>query len=283
MVGIVTQPDRPRGREMKVSFSAVKELASQERPDIPVLQPQKASDEKFLEELACLKADLYVVVAFGQILPQKLLSQPRLGCINVHVSLLPKYRGAAPMQRCLFHGDKETGVTVQKVVRQLDAGDIIAVSKMDIPEEMTFGDLEKEMCKQSETLLLQVLQDYEAGEPIGFPQDHSLVTFAPKIEAQELEIHWSDPAQKIHNQVRAFSPRPGAWAWLEQGKKRLKILRTRVVDESSQATAGQILSKKAIVACGSGSLELLEVQPEGKKPMSGSDWLRGVSNFQQFP
>ncbi len=283
VVGVVTQPDRPRGRSMQVSFSEVKELVHSKRPDLPVLQPEKASDEKFLEALASLQADLYVVVAFGQILPQKLLSKPRLGCINVHVSLLPKYRGAAPMQRCLLNGDAETGVSIQKMVRQLDAGDVIAVSKMLIPEDMTFGELEAEMGQKSRELLLQVLRDYEVGEPGSSAQDPSLVTLAPKIEAEELEIHWNKSAREIHNQVRAFSPRPGAWSWMEIGKKRLKILRTKIISESAQESAGRLLFvNKPIVACGIGSLELLEVQPEGKKKMSGGDWFRGVVGFMQF-
>ncbi len=284
IVGVVTQPDRPRGRSLQVSFSEVKELVMREKPDLPILQPEKASNDVFLEELHQLQADLYVVVAFGQILPQKLLSQPRLGCINVHVSLLPKYRGAAPMQRCLLNGDAETGVSIQKMVKQLDAGDVIAVSKMALSEEITLGELEVEMGKQAADLLLQVLHEYELGEVKGAPQDHSLVSWAPKIEPAELEIHWNQPARKIHNQVRAFSPRPGAWSWLEKEKKRIKILRTQVVSKEKGQLPGQLLfSSRPIVACQEDALELLEVQPEGKKKMSGQDWLRGVVGFHQFP
>src|SRR5262249_36053283 len=139
IVAIVTQPDRPKGRSLQVIPSEVKTIAEQHLPDVPIFQPEKASNAAFLAELKALPADLYVVVAFGQILPQSLLDIPKLGCINIHASLLPKYRGAAPMQRSLMHGDKHTGVAIQKMVRELDAGDVIAVSKIDVAEETTLG------------------------------------------------------------------------------------------------------------------------------------------------
>lgn len=283
VVGVVTQPDRPKGRSLQVVPSPVKVVAQEEKPDLPILQPEKASNPVFLEELERLNADLYVVVAFGQILSRKLLAIPRFGCINVHVSLLPKYRGAAPMQRCLLSGDKETGVSIQKMVYELDAGDVIALSKMEIPESMTLGELEKAMTEAGAPLLLKVLQRYEEGIPEGVPQDPSQVSWAPKIEVSELEIDWNDPAEKIHNQVRAFSPRPGAWCWLEKGSRRFKILRSRPIQRKNKEPPGTLIHAQSLVVCGEGALELIEVQPEGKKIMSSGDWLRGAGSYSCFP
>lgn len=281
IVAIVTQPDRPRGRSLQIAPSPVKEVLLELAPEIPLFQPEKASDDVFLRELGSLKADLYVVVAYGQILPQKLLSLPRLGCINVHASLLPKYRGAAPIQRSLMAGETETGIAIQKMVRQLDAGDVIVATKVFIPPEMTFGELEVKLCDMAKPLLLQVLQAYEEGIPPATPQDQDLAIYAPKVELEEGEIHWTEPAHILHNRVRAFSPRPGAWCWQEVGKKRIKVLRSRVVD--AQGTPGELLNKKGLVACGEKALELIEVHPEGKKTMSASEWLRGLPSFKKFP
>lgn len=282
IVGIVTQPDRPRGRSKQLSPSPVKEVAAELLSNIPILQPEKASNEEFLQALFSLNADLYVVVAYGQILSQKLLLQPPLGCINIHASLLPKYRGAAPMQRCLMAGEKETGIAIQKMVKQLDAGDVIATTKIQIPEEMVLGELEAQLCAVSKPLLMKVLKDFDSGIPDSTPQDHSLATYASKIEPSEGEIFWNLPAEKIHHLIRAFSPRPGAWSWLEWNVKKIKILRAHLV-EDRQGSPGQVLSSDGLVACGRGSLRLIEVQPEGKKMMSWSEWFRGVPNFTHFP
>lgn len=272
---VVTQPDRPKGRSLHLTPSPVKQVAG----SIPVLQPEKASDPVFLNILQGLGADLFVVVAYGQILTQKLLDIPPLGCINIHASLLPQYRGAAPIQRCLLDGVHETGIAIQKMVRQLDAGDVIAVSKMNVPLEMNYGELEKALCELSKPLLIQVLKMYEQGIPEARPQDPARVTFAPKVEVEEAQIDWTLSGEAIHNRIRAFSPKPGAWCWT-QGGKRLKIFRTRPV--SGEGTPGQVLSAEGIIACGSGALKLLEVQPEGKKAMPAADWLRGQKNFEQL-
>ncbi len=242
---------------------------------LPILQPEKSSDPQFLEQIQALRADLYVVVAFGQILPQKLLDMPPLGCINVHASLLPKYRGAAPIQRCLMAGDRETGVVVQKMVRQLDAGDVIATVKTQIPPEMTFGELRQLLCELSKPLLFSVLKSFEMGIVEADPQDATLSTYAPKIEPEEGQIDWSHPAEQLHNLIRAFSPQPGARCWVESAgeKKLVKILRASVV--LRVGSPGELLAPEGIIACGQDALKLLEVQPEGKKKMSGADWLRG--------
>ncbi|MCC6127733.1 MAG: methionyl-tRNA formyltransferase, partial [Chlamydiae bacterium] len=232
ILAVVTQPDRPKGRSGALAPSEVKELALQKA--LPVLQPKKASDPNFLEELKKIQADLYVVVAFGQILPQKLLDLPRLGCINVHASLLPKYRGAAPMQRCLMHGVSETGVSIQKMVKQLDAGDVIAEKKIAVPLDMNLAKLKEALSEISEHLLASVILSCEKGIPPAHPPDPEKVTFAPKITTEERQIDWKGSALQIHNKVRALSPRPGAWCWTEQDgvKKRLKIISTRPIFET---------------------------------------------------
>jgi methionyl-tRNA formyltransferase len=275
IAAVVTQPDRPKGRSLQLTASPVKSLVLEKAPHIPILQPEKASQEAFLEQLTQLKADLFVVVAYGQILSQKLLSIPPLGCINVHASLLPKYRGAAPIQRCLMAGETETGIAIQKMVRQLDAGDVIAISKVTIPINMTFAELEAELIESAKPLLLKVIEDYATGVPIGQPQNQELATYASKIELDEGEVNWNRPSAEIHHLIRAFSTRPGAWCWIEtpSGKKRLKILRSQIA--SGRGSPGELLSMDGIVGCGKGALQLLEVQPEGKKAMPATDWLRG--------
>lgn len=283
VVAVVTQPDRPKGRSLRETPSPVKSLLIDRKMGLPVLQPEKASDPFFLEKLKELRADLYVVVAFGQILPQSLLDIPSKGCINIHASLLPKYRGAAPIQRSLLNGDPETGVVIQKMVKQLDAGDVIATAKLEILPNMTFGELEKELCELSKPLLLLVLQYYEKGIPAAEPQDHSLATYASKVSVEEAEIKWEKPAVIIHNQIRAFSPKPGAWCWAigaNGEKKRVKILRTTLCIESGEP--GRILSTDGVVGCGSNSLKIIEIQPEGKKPMPASEWLRGYRVLPHF-
>ena len=283
IVGIVTQPDRPQGRSSSPVFSPVKQLFSAQGLEIPLFQPEKSSDPEFLDKLQKLHADLFVVVAFGQILPQKLLDIPPLGSINVHASLLPKYRGAAPIQRCLIAGEKQTGVSIQKIVKQLDAGDVIATSPMAIPSDMTFGELKEALLELSKPLLAKVLHLFEKGIPPAESQDHSLATYASKIEPEEGRIDWRKPAEELHNLIRGFSPKPGARCWVESAgeKKLVKILRTKVV--SRKGDPGECLKGDGVVvACGSHALELLEVQPESKKKMIASDWFRGFRSSLHF-
>ncbi len=282
IVAVVTQPDRPKGRSGALAPSPVCEVAKE--ASIPIFQPEKCSQEYFLQEMANLGASLYVVVAFGQILPQKLLDIPPLGCINVHASLLPLYRGAAPMQRSLMDGVSETGVSIQKMVRQLDAGDVIAEAKIPVPLEMTFGELEQELRELSKPLLLSVIEAFKERIPPAAAQDTTKVTLAPKIETEECEIDWSGSAEKIHNKIRALSPRPGAWCWIEvEGeKRRFKILRTRLVSTAEIGPVKHFSLAEGTIQCGIGSVQLLEVQPESKKIMSGVDWLRGLKASPKF-
>ncbi|MBI3508649.1 MAG: methionyl-tRNA formyltransferase [Chlamydiia bacterium] len=272
VVAVVTQPDRPKGRSLEIAPSAVKQVALSQIASTPIFQPEKASDPQFLEELAALGADLFVVVVFGQILSQKLLDIPPLGSINVHPSLLPKYRGAAPIHHALLNGDRITGVSIQKIVKQLDAGDVLEQVPFEIPPEMNLGELERALCAVSKPLLLSVIQRFANDAVSGTPQDPAQVTFAPKFESEQGLINWHLSAAQLHNHIRAFAPRPGAWCWLP-GSKRLKILRTSIA--SGRGPIGDI-TPQGLVYCGEGALQLLEVQPEGKKAMPVSDWLRGA-------
>ncbi len=279
IVAVVTQPDRPKGRSLSLTPTPVKLVAQKILPHVPIWQPLKCSNPEFLEDLAGLQADLYVVVAFGQILPQKLLTIPPQGCINVHASLLPKYRGAAPIQRSILQGDLETGIAIQKMVKELDAGDVIDAKKITIPEDMTYGELEEALCDLAKPLLLDVIHRYTSSIPPARPQDLAHVTFAPKIEPEEGEIRWDLPAHKIHCLVRAFNPRPGAWmwAWVNGEKKRIKVWRSKV--SPLTGNKGELLAvKELIVGCQEGALHILEVQPEGKPRMAAADWLRGIKS-----
>jgi methionyl-tRNA formyltransferase len=285
IAAIVTQPDRPQGRNLKLTPPAVKQTASLVAPTIPILQPKKASEPEFLQMLSELQADLFVVAAYGQILPQNLLDIPAMGCINIHASLLPKYRGAAPIQRALMNGDPETGVSIQKMVFRLDAGDVIAEGKIPLPIQETHGELQQRLCDLSKLLLLSVLKRYEAGIPPGEPQDESQVTLAPKILPEELQIQWSRSARSLHNLIRGLSPRPGAWCWIgtATGKKKLKILQTSLSEEIGNP--GEILAfekGRCLISAQNGSLELIQVQPEGKKAMSVRDWMLGCKEVSFF-
>ncbi len=285
IIAIVTQPDRPQGRNLLLTLPAVKETAHRLAPHIPVLQPEKASEPAFLGQIEAMQADLFVVVAYGQILSRKLLAIPQRGCINVHASLLPKYRGAAPIQRALMNGDGETGISIQKMVYELDAGDVIAEAKIAIAPDMTYGELEPSLCNLSKPLLLSVLHRYQTGVPEAHPQDASNVTLAPKIKIEEMEIHWNQDATHLHNLVRGLSPRPGAWCWIDQNgeRKRLKILRSKTAPHAG--SPGQVLvfeKEICCVAAQKGSLQLLEVQPEGKRAMAAADWIRGCKEPPHF-
>lgn len=272
-IALVTQPDRPRGRSLKRSASAVKAFLLNRGSHIPIYEPEKAREESFLEELRLLKPDLLIVVAYGQILPKKLLEIPKLGAINIHASLLPKYRGAAPMQRALMAGEKKTGISIQKMVYKMDAGDVLVEKEVKIDPDMTLQELEKKLIEEARPLLIELLRKKDFLSA-GVAQKESLVSFAPKITPEETQIFWNLPAKQIHDLIRGLSPKPGAWSWFwENGvRKRVKILRSKKTD--SQGPAGGF-SPKREVFCKTGALRLIEVIPEGKRAMSGESWLRG--------
>ncbi len=278
ILAVVTRPDRPRGRSQQLTPPPVKEALNQ---DIPVHQPEKASTPEFAATLAEYKADLFVVVAYGEIIKQNILDIPKWGCINIHASLLPKYRGAAPMQRCLLAGDPLTGVTIIEMVLKMDAGDMLGTAEVAVSPSMTCGELEEKLVTASCPLLLKILHDFEQGTVKRIPQNQDGVTFAHKITPEDEKINWTDPAQDLHNRIRALSPAPGAWCtlWVGSEAKRLKIKRSAPILEK-KGQPGEILvfdAKEGLqIACGQGALALLEVQLEGKKTMKTEDFIKGV-------
>ena len=272
IVGIVTRPDKPKGRSQKLQPTPVKITAQKRLPDVPIFQPAKASTAEFCQTLLGLKSDLFVVVAYGEIIKQMLLDLPPMGCINVHYSLLPKWRGAAPMQHSLMNGDKKTGVTIIEMVLAMDAGDILGVSEISVPQDMTLGELSEKLCEIAPPLLLDVMEKIETKTIKPESQDESQITLAPKITPEMCRIDWSKSAQDIHNQIRGLSPKPGAYTTIEVHgvEKRLKILRSAPTDEPVHySKSGWIL------ATPDGHLKLLEVQPEGKKAMDIKSFIAG--------
>ncbi|CCB90015.1 methionyl-tRNA formyltransferase [Simkania negevensis] len=286
VTAIVTKPDKPQGRSGKPAFSAVKEVALKKYPSIPLYQPEEASDPAFAKRLRSYNADLFIVVAYGEIMKENLLRMPRLRCINVHSSLLPKYRGAAPMQFALLNGDTESGVTIMEMALKMDAGDIISQKIVPIPADMNLEQLESALCQAGCEALLEVIDAFEKGTIVKTPQDHGQATYVKKIDPSMAEMNWTEAATVLHNRIRAFSPKPGAWCIVEiNGQpKRLKILRSRV-SKNHQGFPGETVQYDKtnwVLACGSDALELLEVQLEGKKRMAIEDFLRGYPNPPQI-
>ncbi|MGL4348239.1 MAG: methionyl-tRNA formyltransferase [Chlamydiales bacterium] len=280
IIAVVTRVDAKQGRNLSMAYSPVKKLALS-FPSIPIFQPEKASASDFISAVSALQPDLFLVVAYGKILRETLLAIPKRGSINIHASLLPKYRGAAPIQRALMNGDEKSGVTIIEITPEMDAGDILEKSSIFIPPDMTFGQLENEMIIASCKILPRVIQSIESGIIKKRKQDDNAATYANKIDKTDLKILWEKPAYVIHNQIRAFSPDPGAWTnlILSNGiKKRLKILLSHP-HPASIAPAGTVIEyteSKWLVSCGQESaLEVLLVQLEGKKRCSYREFVRG--------
>ncbi|HYE88745.1 MAG TPA: methionyl-tRNA formyltransferase [Vicinamibacterales bacterium] len=273
VVGVVTQPDRPRGRGQQITTGPVKTLAQAHR--IPVHQPDKLARDQFEPALTALGADIGVVAAYGKILPDWLLSAPRLGLINVHASLLPKYRGASPVHRAVMSGDTETGVTIMRVVKALDAGPMLASVRVPIGRDDTTTTIESLLAIKGAKLLVQTLDAIETGPVTETAQDESLVTYAPKITKAEGLIDWGLPAERIHNLIRGLWPWPHAYTFL--GGVRHILHRSRVSQQPADGVApGTILLASALeglhVSCGEGTtLELVDIQLEGKRVMSARD------------
>lgn len=281
VAAVVTKPDKPKGRSGTPIPTAVKALVQEHFPNIPLHQPELISAPGESNILQQYNADLFVVVAYGEIIKQHLLDMPKLGCINVHASLLPKYRGAAPIQQAIIHGETESGVTIMYMVKKMDAGDMIQKVIVPISEEMTFGDLEKELCRVGSRALLDVIQRMQEEEVPREVQNHELATLAPKIELENCQIDWAQPARSIHNLVRGVNPYPGAWCFVEiKGEiKRLKIWKTQILHQQG-ALPGTILKrhhKELVIACGQDALQILQLQLEGKKTVTAEELLRGMS------
>ena len=272
VVGVYTQPDRPKGRGMKMVFSPVKELALAN--NIPVYQPENFRDEETVQTLADLKPDVCAVVAYGRILPQRVLDLPALGCVNIHASLLPQYRGSAPYQWAVLDGLAVTGVSAQHMALKMDAGDVIDSISTPIGENETAGELLDRLAVLGAELLSNTLRRFEAGRPEGLPQDEQQVTFAPMLDKGMCPIDWSKTAQQVHNQVRGLHPWPVATAVI--GGTNFKIHATVITEGSGQP--GQILGLTKtglVIACGEGAVEIRSLQAEGGKRMAAPDYFRG--------
>ncbi len=276
VAAVVTQPDRPKGRDLKPQSSPVKMLAEKSR--LPVLQPARARDEKFIAGLRELKPDLIVVAAYGQILPQTILDLPRHGCLNVHTSLLPQYRGAAPIQWAIANGDAETGVTIMKMDAGLDTGGIVAQRRAAIQQADDSATLHDRLARLGAELLAQTIPDYVAGKIPPRPQPAEGVSHAPKIKKEDGRIDWNLPARTIWNRLRAFTPWPGAFSFLkaEPKPRLLKIWKAEIAGCSGQPGAILSADKSGIVvACGKEALRILELQREGGRRMSAVEFLAG--------
>ena len=273
VVGVYTQPDRPKGRGMKLVASPVKEVALAH--NLPVFQPENFREEETVEQLRALKPDICAVVAYGRILPQKVLDVPTYGCINIHASVLPKYRGSAPYQWAVLDGLTETGVTAMYLVREMDAGDIIDVSKTPIGEQETAGELLDRLAVLGADLLSKTLGRFaNQGKLPAQPQNPAEVTFAPMLDKSMCPIDFTKTAQQVHDQVRGLHPWPVAT--MELQGKRFKVHETAVVEGSG--TPGQILGlnkRGLVIACGEGAVEIRSLQAEGGKRMAAPDWFRG--------
>jgi methionyl-tRNA formyltransferase len=276
VVGVVTQPDRPRGRGQRVSFGPVKTLALVHA--IPVFQPDRLRDETFLAALRALDADLGVVVAYGRILPDATIETPRLGLINVHASLLPRWRGAAPIHRALLAGDAETGVTIMRVVRELDAGPMLAQARIPIPPDATTGEMETRLARMGADLLVSVVDRLAEGPMPEEPQPPGGVTYADRITKDDAPIFWWRPASELYNQVRALHPWPLASTAID-GERLLVVRAEQGTDAAPPgAVPGTILEAagdRLVVAAGHGTVRLLEVKPEGRRAMPVRDFLAG--------
>lgn len=277
IAAVVTQPDRPKGRKKKLTPPPVKIEA--EKHGIPVLQPEKIREPEQLEKVLSFEPDIVVTAAFGQILPKKLLDAPRLGCINVHASLLPEYRGGAPIHRAIIDGEKETGVTIMYMAEKLDAGDILTQTIVSIDEDDTVGTLHDKLSKAGMELLAETLPRVEAGELRPVKQDETKVTFAPNIKRAEEEIDWAASGEAIFNQIRGLNPWPGAYTYDKD--RVLKIWQASKVASSSDALPGTVIDvaeNAFTVQSGNGTaVNVTELQPSGKKRMTTAQFLQGTN------
>lgn len=278
IVSCYTQPDRPAGRGKKLQPSAVKQVALEH--DIPVCQPESLKNEDAQQQLASFDADLMIVVAYGLLLPKVVLDTPTHGCINVHGSILPKWRGAAPIQRAVLEGDAETGVTIMQMDIGLDTGDMLLIEKCEITADDTSGSIYQKLQKIGPTALLTAVEDIAAGNITPEKQDDSQATYAHKLTKQEANIDWQQSASVIERQIRGYQPWPVAYTSFADNV--VKVWQAEVVNEAHNKAPGTILSADKngiIIATGDGSLNITQLQPPGKKAMSAADFINGRSDW----
>ena len=275
VLAVVTAPDKPKGRGRKVESSEVKVLARTN--GLEILQPENLKEPSFIARLASYNAELFCVVAF-RILPQEVFSMPSKGCINLHASLLPKYRGAAPINWTIINGERETGLTTFFIRQKVDTGNIIMQQKIEIGPEETFGELHDRMAASGSELLIKTIDLIESGEFNPVTQDGSQASPAPKLTPELEKLDWANSAVEIHNLVRGLSPKPGTYTYKED--KKLIVIRTKIIDEAVAHTLpGTIIEaspqKGLMIATGHGVIELLLVRPESGKTISGAEYVRG--------
>ena len=274
VAGVVTQPDRPRGRGHKTTDAPVKALAAASA--VPVLQPPRLRDPAFLDELTALNADVGVVAAYGKILTDQVLAAPKRGLLNVHASLLPRYRGAAPVHRAVIAGERETGITIMRVVQALDAGPMLATVARPIGADETSDDVERDLARLGAALLVGTLDRLALGDVPEIPQLEGQATYARKLTKEDGLVDWSAPAEGIHNLIRGLHPWPHAYTFLDS--RRFILRRSRWTDSPAGAGAGTIVEAaggRLAVATGSGLIEITELQAEGKRPMTVREFLPG--------
>lgn len=275
VAGVVTQPDRPKGRGQRPHQSPVKEVSVLH--DIPVLQPEKLKDEWFLREFTSLQPDLAVVAAYGKILSDRVLSIPRLGFLNVHASLLPKYRGAAPIQRAVMAGETETGVTIIRIVRALDAGPMLATASRPIGINESSVEIERDLAVLGAQLLGSVIDPVATGRVIETPQDESAATYAPRLEKHEGQVDWTDPARTIHDKIRGLHPWPQAFTQFN-GHRCILLRSELAAAEACDARPGlttEAAGDSLTVATGDGLIRLLSLQMEAGRPLTAREFIAG--------
>jgi methionyl-tRNA formyltransferase len=273
-VGVVTQPDRPKGRGQELAISPIKQLALQHR--MPILQPLKMKDPAFLEALSAWKPDLIVVAAFGRILPKVILDLPPRGCINVHASLLPKYRGAGPIQWAIINGEHETGITTMLMDEGMDTGAMLLQEKMPIAPDDTAGTLSAKLAEAGGKLLIETLAQWEKGALVPQPQDHAQATMAPLLKKEDGLLDWTLTAEQLANRVRGLSPWPGAYTFAKG--ERWTIWRASASAQAGGAVPGTIHSTTKdtiLVATGKGLLAVTELQPANSRRMTAAQYLAG--------
>jgi len=271
VIGVVTQTDKPVGRAQLMEPTPVKK--AMQRTAVRILQPARIKDQQAIEEIGALNPDVIVVTAYGQILPRDVLEIPEIACLNLHASLLPRWRGAAPIQAAIAAGDQETGITVMYMNEGLDTGDILLKRAIDIRSGDTGGSLHDRLAQIAPDALLESLRTLANGNAPRIPQDHTLATYAPKLKREDGRIDWSEPAELIERKIRAFNPWPGAFMKIDG--RNLKIFSASIVDRKGEP--GEILGgeKELVIAAGKGALFVGEVQLEGKRRMSAPEFMRG--------
>lgn len=282
-IAVVTAPDKPIGRKQELTPSPVKDLS--QKNNILILQPEKVKNEEFAEQIKDLQPDLIVVTAYGKIIPKYVLDIPRYGCVNVHASLLPKYRGPAPIQAAILQGEKTTGITIMLMDEKMDTGPIISQREIEIDSNDSLETLQDKLAILGADLLIETLPRYISGELKPQLQDDSLATYCQMITRDDGKLFWDKTSEEIERQIRAFTPWPGAFTFYHlQPNKRLKVIRTEICNyaaESSDLEYGKIIfdNNKLLVKTGNGWLSILELQLEGGRPISPQEFMNGYKNM----